>query len=146
MNKTQKSSWFSLIMTVLLIAFGVIITSDLIGSTRMPGRLLKFWMFLIPCYMCISFFFLRKKQSPAEVESDERDSLIKKRAVLACFISVCISLFVAGIIPQVILGEGGTIPVSMLPIINFGIFLIAFLVYSIAVLVQYGLGVNDGEN
>ena len=93
----------------------------------------------------IPIIFLRKKQSPREVDKDERDSLIEKRAVIAAFVSVWILLFVATIIPRFIVGLDGSIPVWSLAFINIGILLIVLFVYSIAVLVQYGWGGKGGE-
>ncbi len=95
--------------------------------------------------MGMAAVWLRIKQSPAEVNSDERDELIKKRAVLVSFASVWILLIAATIIPWFAVGQDGSIPVCLLPIINFGVFLIVMLVHSIAVLVQYGWGGKDGE-
>jgi len=95
--------------------------------------------------MAILGVWLRIKQSRAEVDSDEGDDLIKKRAVLVSFTSVWILLFAATIIPWFAVGQDGSIPVCLLPIINFGVFLIVALVHSVAVLVQYGWGGKDGE-
>ena len=91
-------------------------------------------------FIAASIIFLRKKQSPAEPDFDERDNLIKKRAVLASFVSVWLLLAATTIIPRLIVGQDGSIPVWTLPLINLGVFLIAMLVYSVAILIQYGLG------
>jgi hypothetical protein len=61
--------------------------------------------------MVISVIWLRRKQSPKEVDSDERDKLIQSRAVLVAFVSVWILLFAVSIIPRLVLGEDGSIPV-----------------------------------
>ena len=89
--------------------------------------------------------FLRKKQSPNEPNADERDDLIKKRAVVCSFVSVWVLLVITSIAPWFIVGSEAPIPVWALPLINLPIFLIAMGVYSIAVLVQYGRGDKDGE-
>ena len=93
---------------------------------------------LILGFLGMSAIFIFRKQSPAEVAFDERDNLIKKKAVRVSFVSLLILLFAASIVPSIIVGDWGSIPASLLPIINFNVFLIAMLIYSIAVLVQYG--------
>ena len=90
MNKTQKGAWFTLEVTVLLLAFSVIIFNGMFMPMSEARRPVRIWSLLILLFMGISAVFLRMKQSPAEVDSDERDSLIKKRAVSACFVSVWI--------------------------------------------------------
>ena len=83
---------------------------------------------------------MRKKQSPAEVDSDERDNFIKKRAALVAFVSVWIVLLISSIVLILILGQDGCIPVWILPIINLGLLLIVGLIHEVTILIQYGLG------
>ena len=71
--------------------------------------------------------------------------IIKKRAVLASFVSVWILLAAATAIPQFVIGTGGTIAVWLLTFINLGVLLGALLVYTVAILVQYGNGGKDNE-
>ena len=89
--------------------------------------------------------FYYRKQSSVEVESDERDSLIKNRAGLVCFVLTWVLLAISTITPQFIVGIEGCIPVWLFPFINLGIFLIVMIAYHVAVLVQYGRGSKDGE-
>ena len=146
MNKTQKGAIFCLaafLFCITVLAYTFI--SIFIFKLWPPGFYGKYWS--LGAYLAIvvaSVTFLRKKQSPNEPDFDERDDLIKKRAVLASFVSVWILLIASSVIPQFIVGEEGSIPVWMLPIINLGVFLIAMVVYSVAVLVQYGWGDKDG--
>ncbi|MHC4619338.1 MAG: hypothetical protein ACYTEQ_16455 [Planctomycetota bacterium] len=81
---------------------------------------------------------MRRKQSPTEVDTDERDRLIKYRAVVACFVSVWVLLATASAIPSFVIGAKGSIPVWLLVFINVGVLLISMLVYCAAILVQYG--------
>jgi len=99
---------------------------------------------VILLFMVVSVVLLRIKQSRAEVDFDERDNSIRKTAVLVSFVSLWVLLIAASIIPAFILGDVGSIPVSFLPIINLSVFLITMLVYSSAVLIQYGRG-GKGE-
>ena len=151
MNKTQKGALFSLINLLLLIIFTVHcikIIRDVFSPESYPNplKIVLFWACLIFGFMGLSAFLLyRKKQSSAEVESDERDDLIKKRAVLICFISVWFLLIASYAILWHIVGLDGSIPLCILPLIYLGVFTAAMLVYNVAVLVQYGRGGKDGK-
>jgi len=151
MNKTQKGALFSLINFLLLIIFSVHsikIIRNILSSEAHPNPLgiMLFWTFLIFGFMGLTFFLLyRKKQSSAEVESDERDDLIKKRAVLICFISVWFLLIASYAVLWRFIGLDGSIPLPILPFIYLGVFIAAMLIYNVAVLVQYGWRDKDGE-
>lgn len=145
MNKTQKEALFTLGIAVLLLAFGVIIFIDMLSPGGRPTTLIKVWLLLICAFMAISAVLLRRKQSPAEPDFDERDNTIKKNAVLVSFVSVWVLLVAASIIPIVIGGDEGSIPVCLLPVINFGVFFIVMLIYSVAILAQYRWRDKDGE-
>jgi len=139
MNKTQKTAWFNLASALLCIVISVWVAIEILVLHRIPEGIIRFWPVPVFClFMAVSIILLRRRQSPAEVDSDERDNLIKKRAVIVSFVSVWILLFAASIIPRFIVGEKGTIAVWLLPIINLGVLLIVMLVYSVAVLVHYG--------
>ena len=148
MNKTQKGAWCLLGMGVLLFGFvGVIYASLVARGSRLAGvDTVRFWAGLIVAFTIAAVVLAHRKQSPAEPESDERDDAIKKNAVLACFISVWVSLVLASFIPTLVVGDNGSIPVFVLPVINVMILFVAFLVYGIAVLVQYGrIGKGDAS-
>ena len=147
MNKTQKGALVNLVGALLNIAIAVFLVVEIVILRRLPESFSeKFWVLIAVCMLGpILVIFYRKKQSPAEVESDERDNLIKYRAVLASFISVWILLAAVTIIPRFVVGIAGTIPIWLLAFINVGVLLVAMLVYSVAILVQYGWGGKDGE-
>ncbi len=140
MNKTQKGAIFCLaafLFSSVVMAYPFI--SIFILKSWPESLFSRFWsMIAYFVFIAASIIFLRKKQSPAEPDFDERDELIKKRAVLVSFVSVGILLAAACIIPRFILGDEGAIPVYVLTFINLGIFMIAMLVYNVAVLIQYG--------
>ena len=146
MNKTQKTAWFNLASALLCIAISVWVAVEILVLHRIPEGIIRFWPVPVFClFMAVSIILLRRRQSPAEVDSDERDNLIKKRAVIASFVSVWVLLAAASAIPRFVVGVKGSIPVWLLAFINLGVLLIAMLVYSVAVLVQYGWGGKDGE-
>ncbi len=144
MNKTQKESWYAISISLLSFALGIYMIVEIAVLRRLPEGFGRF--FWLPAFLLITgiaIFFIRKKQSPAEVDSDERDNLIKKRAVLAAFVSVWIILSAVSIVPRFIVGPDGSVPIWLLPIINIGVFYIVLLVYSVAVLVQYGWRIKE---
>ena len=145
MNKTQKGAWFTLLMVVLLLVFLGYILLAMFTPGEPPKTFAKFWSLLVLGLMVFSLIWLRIKQSPAEVDSDERDELIKKRAVTVSFVSVWILLIVSTIATMHVVGDNGSVTVYVLPILNFGVFLGVGLVYSVAVLVQYHRGGKDNE-
>jgi archaellum biogenesis protein FlaJ (TadC family) len=146
MNRTQKGAWFTLGTASLLIIFGLLIFGAMFarGSRTAGVGWVKLWSWLILLFLAVGIALLMRKQSPAEPKSDERDRLIKRNAVLASFISVWVLIAIATVLPLFVVGDSGSIPVILLPIINVGIVLGAMLVHSVAVLVQYGRGGEHG--
>jgi Ca2+/Na+ antiporter len=138
MNKTQKGALCTLIASLFLILFGILLFSEIVILKSFFTSLHRFIALILVCLFVPYLIFLLKKQSPTEVESDERDNLIIKRAILVSFVSVWIMLAGVCIIPRFIVGETGAIPVYVLTFINVGIFVIAMLVYNVAILIQYG--------
>ena len=143
MNRTQKGAWFTFGVAILLLTFGLIIFTQMFADGATSITLVRIWLLVILFFMGISAVLLRIKQSRAEVDFDERDNSIKKNAVLVSFISLWVLLFAASIIPSFVAGDAGSIPVCLLPIINLGVFIIVMLVYSAAILVQYGWGQKE---
>jgi len=145
MNKTQKSAWCGLVVTLTFLLLCLFLFIEL--------TILKKMFFFMNLLGATLFFglvvawviFICKKQSPTEVETDERDKLIQTRAIVASFISVGILIALTCLILRFIVGISGTIAVWELTLINFLIFEVALLVYSVAILVQYGRGGKDGE-
>jgi len=138
MNKTQKGALCTLIASLFLIVFGIFLFTEIVILKNLFTSLHRFIVLLLVCFMVPLFIFLRKKQSPVEVESDERDSLIIKRAILVSFVSTWILLAASCIIPRFIVGYTSYIPVWVISLVNFSIFLVAMFIYSSAVLIQYG--------
>jgi len=140
MNRTQKGAWFTLGISSLLIVFMAIIFGAMFaaGDRRAGVGLVRFWIWLVLLFLIVALFFVLRKQSPAEPAADERDHLIKRNAVLASFVSVWILLAIETILPPAFVGDAGAIPVFLLPIINTAIVIVALLVYSAGILLQYG--------
>ena len=140
MNKTQKGAWFTLGVAVLLLVFLAIVFSGMFtpGSRTAGTGLVKVWIWFILVFLVGGAALVHWKRRPSGVDFDERDNSVRKNAVLAAFVGLWIVLFAASIVPTFVAGDAGSIQVCLLPIINIGVFLVVMLVYSLAVLVQYG--------
>jgi uncharacterized membrane-anchored protein len=153
MNKTQKGAMAVLVITIVLLIFSITIPVAWFNE-RIALRILPL-AFLALAYiaMGLSVIFLRRKQSPSEVDYDERDITIKRKAIFASYITLWILVFIACTIPPIINDWRGiapaitisTISVSVLPIALFLMFIIVMLVYSLTILVQYGWGDKNGK-
>jgi len=86
---------------------------------------------------CALLIWTFKQQSPGEAAADERDKLIDNKAGFVAFISALFVFPIAGVIPRLVLGENGCVPAWLLPLINFGAFIILTMIYFAATLVQY---------
>ncbi|MHC4426699.1 MAG: hypothetical protein ACYSYV_11470 [Planctomycetota bacterium] len=147
MNKTQKTAWFNLAGGLLCIGIHIWVVVRFLILKTVPGGVERLWPMLVFLVFAVtSIILLRRRQSPAEVDSDERDRLIKYRAVVACFVSVWFLLAAATLIPRFVVGIKGSIPVWLLAFVNLGVLLIAMLVYCVAVLIQYGRGAKGEKS
>ena len=142
MNKSQKISLVALVITMLLLVFCVTIPFAWFNETLIlkPSPL----VFLILAYvvMGLSIIFLRKKQKRTEVDYDERDTIIKQKAIFVSYITLWMLVLIGCTVP-VALYERGIISemailINILPVVLFLMFVIVMFVYSLTVLIQYG--------
>lgn len=147
MNRTQKIAWFTLGMSILLLAFGAILFRSMFtpGDKTAGVPLVKVWVWVILVLSVGGAVLVYWKRKPSEVGCDERDRSIKKNAVFVSFISLLFLMVAASLIPSFIVPETGSIPVCFLPVINISVFPIVMLVYSLAILIQYGWGGKNHE-
>jgi len=78
------------------------------------------------------------KKEKGKIELDERDLLIKKKAMLAAYSSFWVLFVLATMIPWFIIGPKGTITVNYLPWMVFGGMFVVTAVQAIVTLEQYG--------
>ena len=142
MNKTQKGAWCGLVLVVFLLYIPAI---DIIEKDMGPllTHLIGYAVGLLLLILVI--YLIRKIDTQPGVNFDERDKLIIKKAVIIAFAAVSIVLISWYILTLFSLGEAGLVSVSKLPVIVYIAFILFIFVCSIAVLVQYGWGVKDGE-
>jgi len=142
MNRMQKIAWVNLIgcflvaMQIGFLAY-LMLTPSKVKYLKAAAVLLPGILVLFIGYFC---FILRKKQSPAEPDVDERDKLISIKAAQVALISLCILLYIATAIPILMFGIDGSLPLYMLPLINVSIFMIALTIYNATILILYGRG------
>ena len=141
MNRTQKTALCYLVTALLtLTMLAYVFFQFFVLKKQCPvgfaGRLLLLAVLFLVIGTLIVWTF--KRQSPREVEADERDKLIDNRAAMAAFISAWIVFPAVSVIPRLILGDNGCVPAWSLPLINIGALVIVMMIYSAAVLIQYG--------
>jgi hypothetical protein len=150
MNRTQKETLAVMVISTSLLLFilsiALIISLFLARSEKVfPLNILPLTFIILTLVaMVSSLVFLRKKQSPAEVDYDERDVAIKRKAALVSHITLWVLIFLGCTIPFAITDQRGTFPVSILPIALFIISITDLLVYSLTILIQYGRS-GDGD-
>jgi len=139
MNRTQKGAWFGLVSACFPVAwcFSVGIFSNSVLLTILP---MAFFLLIVPVVMLIA---VNKKQSPSEIAIDERDNMIKAKAVMASFISVWIMLVIMISVMVLASNEKGMVNAYMAIPLSVLIFVISVAVYSISTLMQYGRGGRD---
>jgi RsiW-degrading membrane proteinase PrsW (M82 family) len=144
MNRTQKGALLNLSAFLVSIAFLSYLFITIFALRSLPNRTaVMIWLLTFSTLFGWWVLLLRKRQNPSEPEADERDKAIMRNAVLVSFISTWLLLAAATLIPALVLGESGSVPVYILTFINFGVFLVAGLVYTVAILVQNRCGSNN---
>ena len=142
MNRTQKTAWSLLIETLVFLGFFSVLFYEITVLKKLFITIHWIWALLFFVLVAGFFIFIFKKQSPREVLSDERDILIQTRAMMTAFISAWLLLPAGCLVLRFALGITGAIEICL---IIFFILLITMLVYSVAILAQYGWGGKDGE-
>ena len=147
MTRLQKYACSNLIMMVWIWPFTALLTLMIV---KVYGRTLSVELVTRHFAMCtygvliITAITTRKvfrmRKEGKEVYYDERDKLINYRAVLCAYYAICILLAVGLASSVVFLDEIGLVPFYALPTSLGGIALVVVLVYSVAVLIQYGRG------
>jgi len=137
-NRAQKIAWFTLVM--LAIAFGLSLAAFGLAyfifglSARRAAS--GFGFIGIMGFSALAPLLFKKDKD--KVQLDERDLLIKRRAMLGAY-SIFWPMFVlAAMVPFFVVGPNGTIPVVYLPWMVFGGMFVVMLVQAIATLEQYG--------
>jgi hypothetical protein len=143
MNKTQRFTLAGFCVSVLALA------SLFAGAITVPNGgglfLRRFFLLLAIVVSVCAIFFLLRKQSSAEPAFDERDVLIKQKAVAYSFVALWLTLITACVLSIFALGADGRVTVGIFPLCLLVIFGIVSIVYFMSILVQYGWKEKSNE-
>jgi L-asparagine transporter-like permease len=147
MNRAQQGALMSLSAFVLSAAvFGYLLVRILVLQSLPRSLLGRLWPVLaFAALVAWWIVLLRRRQSPAEPEADERDTLIMRRAAQIAFVATWVLLAAVTLVLGLALGQTATIPVYVLTFIHLGLFVAAMAIYFVATLVLYGRGGDDHE-
>ncbi len=143
MNRTQKEAMCSLIFFTVTLVFVLLILAARLIFKKDIVYITYFMLATIAITNVLGLLYVLRKQSPREVITDERDKLIKLKALFASFISVMILLAAMLVTLRIAVGMGGSIGVWLLTLILFVISIAAAIVYSAAVLILYLFGKSN---
>ncbi len=155
MNKTQKSAWCGVFISVFILLVPVIrmniggavpaLRTNIDSTIPMDPLFAHLFFIIIPAVLLLlAIFFINRKRNNAEAEIDERDRFIIRRALIATFVSICVIPIVACAVAIFALGPQATIPIGGFPMILYCGYIVFILIFSVAILVQYGRGGKDG--
>jgi hypothetical protein len=144
MNSAQKFAWSNLIIIAATLTLTGITVAVLAWKHGIPQAFDGLGLMGLLGLSGISSAVFRKKRRQGGINFDERDRLIYEKSLTAAH-SVFWPFFAAAcMIPWFIFRSTGSISVYVLPIILGGGGVVAIVVQSVAILVQYGWG-GKGE-
>ena len=136
MNRYQKLAWWNLIIitaTIIMTTTAIAIEVHIRGFST-----IGFWFIAPLVLLKFNHFLFKKPKGQSRVVSDERDSLILKRAVSIAYTTFWIVLVAASFLSFLIIGPRNSVPTITLPLMAVGGGLFMKIVCSAAILVQYG--------
>ena len=142
MNRYQKLAWWN----IIVITFAIIITTAAIVIEFHIRGYSTLGIYFIAPLVLLKFnrFLFKKPQSDGGVVSDERDSLIIKRALVFTFMTFWWVFLISSFLLWWFIGPRNSVPTITLPLMAFGGGIFMKIVCSAAILVQYGWG-SKGE-
>jgi hypothetical protein len=142
MNRYQKLAWWN----IIIITFTIIITTAaILIEFRIRGYSTLGIYFIAPLVLLkFNRFLFKRPQSESGIVSDERDSLIIKRALAFTFITFWWVFVISSLLLWWFVGPRNSVPTITLPLMIFGGAVFMKIVCSAAILVQYGKG-GKGE-
>ncbi len=138
MNRAQKIAWFSLIMVTLAFGLSLIAVGVLHFSYGLPMRRAAGGFGFTGIMGFSGLAPLLFKKDTGKVKLDERDLLIKNKAMLAAYFSFWPVFVIAAMAPFLVYGPDGMVSVKYLCSMVFGGMFIVILVHSLVTLQEYG--------
>ncbi len=136
MNRIQKIAWTLVISTSAAFVISLVAVGIFYHYVGMPRALLGFSCMGLAGLGGLAPLLFRKDKGP--VAADERDTLFQRRAAIAGFATAYMVMGAGCMIPFFVLGPSARISITWLPTIFMGAGISHFLVYSLAILTQYG--------
>ena len=138
MNKNQKLAWWNIIVITFTI---IITTAAIVIEFRIRGYSTLGIYFIAPLVLLkFNRFLFKKPQSKEGIVSDERDSLIIKRALVFTFMAFWWVFVISSLLLWWFIGPRNSVPTITLPLMALGGGIFMKIVCSAAILVQYGRG------
>jgi hypothetical protein len=136
MNRYQKLAWWN----IIIITFTIIITTAAIAIEFHIRGYSTLGIYFIAPLVLLKFnrFIFKKPQSEGGVVSDERDSLIIKRALAFTFMAFWWVFVISSFLLWWFIGPRNSVPTITLPLMALGGGIFMKIVCSAAILVQYG--------
>jgi hypothetical protein len=136
MNRYQKLAWWN----IIVITFTIIITTAAIAIEFHIRGYSTLGIYFIAPLVLLKFnrFLFKKPQSEGGVVSDERDSLIIKRALVFTFMAFWWIFLISSFLLWWFIGPRNSVPTITLPLMVLGGGVFMKIVFSVAILVQYG--------
>ena len=136
MNRNQKLAWWN----IIVITFTIIITTAAIAIELHIRGYSTLGIYFIAPLVLLKFnrFLFKKPQSEGGIVSDERDSLIIKRALVFTFMAFWWVFLISSFLLWWFIGPRNSVPTITLPLMVFAAGLFMKIVCSVAILVQYG--------
>ena len=142
MNRYQKLAWWNLIVITLTI---IITTAAIAIEFRVRGYSTIGIYFIAPLVLLqFNRYLFKKPQSAGGVVSDERDSLIIKRALAFTFMTFWWVFIISSFLLWWFIGPRNSVPTITLPLMVLAAGIFMKIACSVAILVLYGKSV-EGE-
>jgi len=144
MNRWQKIAWFNLVIiasALLLSGAAITILAILAGFPKALGG---FGCLGLGGLMGLSPLLFRKDKS--KVSFDERDVLFARTAAFGGFCASYLFFVAFFVTALLVIGVNGSVSVSALGIMVVGGYITHSLVWSIAIIVQYGREGRERES
>jgi len=138
MNRAQKMARFTLIVTLIALMLSLIAVAVLYLVVGLPLRRATGGFGFIGIMGFSALAPLLFKKDKGKVKLDERDLLIKNKAMLAAYYGFWPIFVIAAMAPFFIYGPDGMVSVKYLCRMVFGGMFIVILVQSLVTLQEYG--------
>jgi len=143
MNRIQKIAWFTLVMQALALVMSLTTVGVLYFGFDQPMRRAAagFAFIAVMGFTALAPLFFKKGKD--DMKLDERDLLIKRKAMLAAYWSFWPLFVLAAMAPFFVLGPDGKVGVWYLAWMVFGGMFYVTLIQAIVTLQEYGWRVKE---